>query len=50
MLTILDERGTGFALGASDYLIKPVDRMRLAALMRKYQLGPSAAPLSPGGL
>jgi signal transduction histidine kinase/ActR/RegA family two-component response regulator len=38
MLTILGERDTGFALGASDYLVKPVDRTQLAALMQKYQL------------
>jgi signal transduction histidine kinase/ActR/RegA family two-component response regulator len=38
MLTILDERDTGFALGASDYLVKPVERAQLAALIQKYQL------------
>src|SRR3712207_8638458 len=26
MLTIVEDRGLGFALGASDYLTKPIDR------------------------
>ena len=29
MLTIVDERNLGFALGATDYLTKPIDRQRL---------------------
>jgi CheY-like chemotaxis protein len=37
MLTIVEEQNTGFALGAADYLIKPVERQRLAALLQKYQ-------------
>jgi DNA-binding response OmpR family regulator/anti-sigma regulatory factor (Ser/Thr protein kinase) len=36
MLTILDERNTGFALGAADYLTKPVDRRRLVELVGRY--------------
>ncbi len=36
LLTMLDEREMGFALGASDYLSKPVDRRRLAAHLEKY--------------
>jgi signal transduction histidine kinase/DNA-binding response OmpR family regulator len=37
MVTMVDERGTAFALGASDYLVKPIDRERLAAVMGKYR-------------
>jgi signal transduction histidine kinase/CheY-like chemotaxis protein len=48
MLTILDERDTGFALGASDYLVKPVERTRLAELIHKYQLGPGAPTPAAG--
>ena len=33
MLTIVDDRNMGFALGASDYLTKPIDRDRLAAVL-----------------
>ncbi len=36
MLTIADDRNKGFALGASEYLTKPLDRVRLAALLQKY--------------
>jgi signal transduction histidine kinase/CheY-like chemotaxis protein len=37
MLTIAEDRNKGFALGASDYLTKPLDRGRLAALLQKYR-------------
>ena len=37
MLTMVDDRNKGFALGASDYLTKPLDRGRLAAILRKYR-------------
>ena len=32
MLTIVDNKNLGFALGAAEYLTKPVDRARLAGL------------------
>jgi adenylate cyclase len=41
MLTILDEKNKGFALGATDYLMKPVDRDRLRTLLARYR-GPKA--------
>ncbi len=37
MVTIVDDRNLGYALGATDYLTKPVDRDRLATLVRKYR-------------
>jgi len=40
MLTMLDERELGFALGASEYLRKPVDRERLAKLLESYRSTP----------
>jgi PAS domain S-box-containing protein len=36
VLTMVDDRKLGYALGAADYLIKPIDRLRLAAVLRKY--------------
>jgi signal transduction histidine kinase/DNA-binding response OmpR family regulator len=36
MLTIMDERSTGFALGAADYLTKPIDRRRLVELVSRH--------------
>jgi GAF domain-containing protein/CheY-like chemotaxis protein len=37
MLTIVDDKNLGYALGASDYLTKPIDRERLAAVLGKYR-------------
>jgi signal transduction histidine kinase/CheY-like chemotaxis protein len=37
IVTIIDERQMGFALGATDYLVKPVDRERLMKLLDKHQ-------------
>jgi CheY-like chemotaxis protein len=37
MVTIVDDKNKGFALGASDYLTKPVNRERLAAIVNKYR-------------
>src|SRR5262245_25398491 len=34
VVTILDERNRGFALGAAEYMVKPVDRDRLLKLLR----------------
>jgi CheY-like chemotaxis protein len=35
MLTIVDEKKTGFALGATEYLTKPFDRERLASVLTR---------------
>jgi signal transduction histidine kinase/DNA-binding response OmpR family regulator len=37
MLTIVSDKNLGYALGAADYLTKPVDRDRLAAILQKYR-------------
>jgi hypothetical protein len=36
MLTILDNQAMGFALGAADYLTKPLDRKRLASVLARH--------------
>jgi CheY-like chemotaxis protein len=36
MLSIVDNRNLGLALGASEYLTKPVERERLIAILQKY--------------
>ena len=38
MLTIVDERNKGYALGASDYVVKPVNREHLLAILEKYRM------------
>jgi signal transduction histidine kinase/DNA-binding response OmpR family regulator len=37
LLTIVDDKSLGFALGASDYLLKPIDIPRLTAILKKYE-------------
>ncbi len=37
VMTIVDDKNKGFALGAADYLTKPVDYRRLTTLLRQYR-------------
>jgi CheY-like chemotaxis protein len=37
MLTIVDDKRTGYALGAAEYLTKPIDRARLLAVLARYR-------------
>jgi PAS domain S-box-containing protein len=41
MLTILDEREAGYALGVADYLLKPVERDRLVAAVSRHRPAPA---------
>ena len=41
MLTIVDDKRMGFALGASEYLTKPIDREQLRRVLMKYRLDES---------
>src|SRR6266403_1196383 len=43
MVTIVDNEAMGLDLGAANYLIKPVDRDRLAVLIEKHRIPRSAA-------
>jgi hypothetical protein len=45
MLTITDERTLGFALGAAEYLTKPIERARLSAVLARYRREPDAGVL-----
>ncbi len=38
VMTMYDDKEMGFALGAADYMTKPVDRDRLLAVLRKHHL------------
>jgi CheY-like chemotaxis protein len=40
MVTIVDDRGMGFTLGAVEYLTKPLDRSRLVSVLNKYRRAP----------
>ena len=37
MLTIVDDKNMGFALGAADYFTKPIDWQRLGVVLQKYR-------------
>jgi len=39
MITMADDRSTGYALGASEYLTKPIDREKLSASVQRYRHG-----------
>ena len=41
MVTIVDNQARGLELGAANYLVKPVDRERLAALVEKHRISHS---------
>ncbi len=43
MLTMVDDKNIGFALGASDYMTKPIDRARLSAILSRYRCADSEA-------
>ena len=45
MVTILNERGMAIPLGAADFMTKPVDRPRLAAILRNYCADRSSASI-----
>ena len=36
MLTMLDDKNKGYSLGATDYLVKPVDKKQLQAILSRY--------------
>jgi signal transduction histidine kinase/DNA-binding NarL/FixJ family response regulator len=48
MVTIVDNEAMGIDLGASNYLIKPVDRDRLAVLIEKHRNGRSGTITEAG--
>ncbi len=37
MLTMVDDKNIGFALGATDYLTKPIDRARLSSILVRHR-------------
>ena len=45
MLSMVDDKDMGYALGASDYLPKPFDRDRLVGVLGKYRHGDGATVL-----
>ena len=45
MVTVLNERGMAIPLGAADFMTKPVDRQRLAAILREHCGASSSASI-----
>jgi signal transduction histidine kinase/CheY-like chemotaxis protein len=44
IVSMIDERGRGFALGAAEYLVKPVDRERFLSALERYVPAQSERP------
>jgi CheY-like chemotaxis protein len=47
MLTIVEEKSMAYALGASEYLTKPIDRSRLTAVLERYRRDAPARCAAP---
>jgi signal transduction histidine kinase/DNA-binding response OmpR family regulator len=45
MVTIVDDRSLGYAMGAADYLSKPIDRDRLVTALRSYRCANTLCPV-----
>ena len=45
MVTIVDNRNLGYALGASEHLTKPVEREQLSAILKKYLCATPPCPV-----
>ena len=45
MLTMVDDKSRGYALGATDYLTKPVDREQLLNALARFHIPERSAPL-----
>jgi signal transduction histidine kinase/CheY-like chemotaxis protein len=45
LVTIVDEKNRGYALGATDYMVKPIDRERLVAALRRISGAPDRRAL-----
>jgi signal transduction histidine kinase/CheY-like chemotaxis protein len=44
MVSISDDEDRGLAMGAADYLVKPVDRERMAGILAAYRVGAVGTP------
>jgi len=45
IISMLDEQNRGFALGAAEYIMKPVDKDRLQFLLKKYRCNSPQTPV-----
>jgi PAS domain S-box-containing protein len=45
MMTNIDEKNTGFKLGAAEYMTKPIDRDRLVDVLKKFRDNASTKPV-----
>jgi signal transduction histidine kinase/CheY-like chemotaxis protein len=45
MLTIVDNKNLGYALGASEYITKPIDRERLVSILLRYRVAAGSVAL-----
>jgi CheY-like chemotaxis protein len=45
MVTIIDQKNMGYALGAAEYLTKPIDRARLLTVLNRYKQDAGIGPV-----
>jgi CheY-like chemotaxis protein/two-component sensor histidine kinase len=45
MVSMVDEKSTGYALGASEYMTKPIDRDQLATVLKRFRMNASTRPV-----
>jgi signal transduction histidine kinase/CheY-like chemotaxis protein len=45
IVSMIDDRNLGFALGATDYITKPIDRDRLASILGRYRCADPQCPV-----
>ena len=45
LLSVVEDRNMGFALGATEYLTKPIDRKRLVTILKDYAPSDGGAPV-----
>ncbi len=42
MMTMVDDQNLGYALGAAEYLLKPIDKSKLDTILNKFELAPNS--------
>lgn len=48
IVTMIEDKNKGFALGAAEYLVKPIDRKRLLNVVSKYRQNDATIKATPG--
>ena len=49
MMTMVDDQNLGYALGAAEYLLKPIDKSKLDTILNKFELAPNSNSIMVAG-